>query len=907
MIELLSPVGDFDCLKSAVQNGADAVYFGANSFSARAFASNFDDNTLEQAINYAKIRGVKTNLTLNTLIKNNEMESAINLAKKAYEYGIDAIIVQDLGLAKYLIKNFPGLAVHASTQMSVHNLDGVIALQNMGFSRVVLSRELSLEEIEYICKNSKIEIEVFVHGALCISYSGQCLFSSMVGGRSGNRGKCAQPCRLPYELLENDKTIDKGYLLSPRDLCGLEFLPQLINAGVTSFKIEGRMKTPEYVATVTRIYRKYIDIIEKNTPLETNQNNSTLKEENTTLELDKKNLSLKEQNTPFKIDEKDKQDLLQVFNRGGFSNGHLDSAPNKSLIYTQKSNNMGIFLGTISNFNSNNGHISFTTNSTLHIGDKICIENKKHETNTYTISELMSQNKNIKEAHSGDYIKIGRMKGEIFVGNKIYKISDNLLTSSALDTINHEFRKIDLSCEMNVKLNSPISLKIYKDNICAEVISNIYPEIAQNSPITKERLISQLCKTNNTPYNFKNIKINLEDNLYVPSISGINELRRKCLTKFEKELILSFKRTSKENNFYKNSNECTVNSNKLLNSSDNKFSKSYDDFKNPYHNKKISLLLNILNNNYDYSLLNGVDRIYIPFKYFTKKDLAVTIKKICENFNVYIYLPTIIRNSYNNLIVKNLDKILNTNKISGFVLSNIGNFELLKKYINLGNTKNSNNYDISEKNKNYELIGNYTFNVFNNLTFNELPLNTITISPELNKNDINNFYTCINANRNETSNENKIFYNNKNNINRNQFLDNLDNSWLNKNIKIINKNIEMIVFGNTPLMTTNYCLLGKTNKCYSSCEHKCNSTNKYYLKDRLGFLFRIIPDNIQTISTIYNSKITSIEHSDLPIDSVRIDILDESIDEINSIIKTVSTGKKLEGNIYTNGNFNKEV
>ena len=180
MIELLSPVGDFDCLKSAVQNGADAVYFGANSFSARAFASNFDDNTLEQAINYAKIRGVKTNLTINTLIKNNEMESAINLAKKAYEYGIDAIIVQDLGLAKYLIKNFPDLAVHASTQMSVHNLDGVIALQNMGFSRVVLSRELSLEEIEYICKNSKIEIEVFVHGALCISYSGQCLFSSMV-------------------------------------------------------------------------------------------------------------------------------------------------------------------------------------------------------------------------------------------------------------------------------------------------------------------------------------------------------------------------------------------------------------------------------------------------------------------------------------------------------------------------------------------------------------------------------------------------------------------------------------------------------------------------------------------------------------------------------------------------------
>ena len=430
-MELLSPVGDFDCLKAAVQNGADAVYFGANIFSARAFASNFDDDTLAKAIDYAKIRGVKTNLTLNTLIKNDEMYNAIALAKKAYEYGIDAIIVQDLGLARYMIKNFPGLAVHASTQMSVHNLEGVLTLQNMGFSRVVLSRELSIQEIEHICKNSNVEIEAFVHGALCISYSGQCLFSSMVGGRSGNRGKCAQPCRLPYELLESDITIDKGYLLSPRDLCGLEYLPQLVNAGVTCLKIEGRMKTPEYVATVTRIYRKYLDLaMSKN---------------------------------DFKIDENDKKDLLQVFNRGGFSNGHLSSTENRKLIYPQKSNNMGIYLGTISNFNKNHGHISFTTNEILHVGDKICVENKKHETNLYTISELMKNDKNITEAHICDKIKIGRMKGDIFIGDKLFKISDKELTTSALETIEKESRKRNLSCEMKVILNSPISLKIFDD------------------------------------------------------------------------------------------------------------------------------------------------------------------------------------------------------------------------------------------------------------------------------------------------------------------------------------------------------------------------------------------------------------------------------------------------------------
>jgi putative protease len=237
MIELLSPVGNFECLKAAVQNGANAVYFGASLFNARAFADNFDDNNLENVINYAKIRGVKTHLTLNTLIKENEFESAFNIAKQAYELGIDAIIVQDLGLAKQIINSFPDLEVHASTQMTIHNLEGVKQAEKLGFKRVVLSRELSLNEIVYICKNSNVEIECFTHGALCISYSGLCLLSSMIGGRSGNRGKCAQPCRLPYELIDNyEKTIDKGYLLSTRDLCSLELLPNLIKSGVSSLK-----------------------------------------------------------------------------------------------------------------------------------------------------------------------------------------------------------------------------------------------------------------------------------------------------------------------------------------------------------------------------------------------------------------------------------------------------------------------------------------------------------------------------------------------------------------------------------------------------------------------------------------------------------------------------------------------
>ena len=233
MVELLSPVGDFESLKAAVQNGADSVYFGGDTFSARAFAKNFSSSDLKQVISYAKLRGVKTNLTLNTLIKDNEFKQALNLAKTAYENGIDAIIVQDLGLAMKLIRAFPDLPIHGSTQMTVHNLNGALELQALGFKRVVLSRELSANEIAYICKNSNIEIECFIHGALCISYSGQCLFSSILGGRSGNRGKCAGPCRLPFTLLEDGKCINSGYLLNTRDLCGLDFLPFLIDAGVT--------------------------------------------------------------------------------------------------------------------------------------------------------------------------------------------------------------------------------------------------------------------------------------------------------------------------------------------------------------------------------------------------------------------------------------------------------------------------------------------------------------------------------------------------------------------------------------------------------------------------------------------------------------------------------------------------
>ena len=286
-VELLSPAGDLECLKVAVQTGANAVYFGAKEFNARVHSRNFNKQELVEAIEYAKLRGVKTHLTLNILVKNNEFEDALKLIEFVYNAGIDAVIIQDLGLAKKVIELFPNLEVHSSTQMTIYNFDGAKKVKDLGFFRCVLARELTINEIENICKNTDIDIEVFIHGALCISYSGQCLMSSIIGGRSGNRGKCAGTCRLPYTLLKDGIEQEKGYLLSSKDVCTLDILPELIKAGVKSFKIEGRMKSKEYVGIVTSIYRKYIDLAESG--------------------------------EEYKVDEKDREKLMQIFNRGGFS------------------------------------------------------------------------------------------------------------------------------------------------------------------------------------------------------------------------------------------------------------------------------------------------------------------------------------------------------------------------------------------------------------------------------------------------------------------------------------------------------------------------------------------------------------------------------------------------------------
>ncbi len=258
-IELLAPAGGMGRLKTAVQSGADAVYLGGTKFGARHSADNFSEEELKTAVEYCHLYGVDTHVTVNTLVKQKELKDLEEYIKFLADIGVDAILVQDMGVAEIIKKVCPKMPLHASTQMTVTSIEGVKYLEDMGFSRVVLSRELSFEEIKAICKEAKAEIEVFVHGAICMSYSGQCLMSSILGGRSGNRGRCAQPCRLPYTLCAKNKTQKSAHILSPKDMALIDEIEKLKSIGVKSLKIEGRLKSAEYVSAVVGIYRKYID------------------------------------------------------------------------------------------------------------------------------------------------------------------------------------------------------------------------------------------------------------------------------------------------------------------------------------------------------------------------------------------------------------------------------------------------------------------------------------------------------------------------------------------------------------------------------------------------------------------------------------------------------------------------
>ena len=474
--ELLAPVGSKEALIAAIENGADAVYFGGTLFSARQFAYNFTNEELEWAIDYAHIRGVRAYVTMNTLVKDTELEKAGEYLQFLCNAGADAVIVQDIGILRLLREQLPALPVHASTQMTIHNIEGVKFLQDMGVKRVVLAREMSLDEISRIKSQTSIEIETFIHGALCFSYSGQCLLSSMIGGRSGNRGYCAQPCRKKYRIGEIE-----GYLLSPKDLNMSEHIGALLDAGIDSFKIEGRMKRPEYVAGVVRVYRKLID----------------------------RYLAAP---ADFRVTKDEKHTLLQLFNRE-FTTGYFFGNPGSQLMSRKYPHNRGTMLGKTVDYDSRTKLVSIDLKAQLRIGDGIGIGNRE---TGITVRNIYIGNKIATEAVPGSTVKIP-LDIEVSEDEVVFKTYDSKLMAS-LEIGNA--RKIPIKMSFKARIGEPLGLLI-DDGENKVSMSGDIVNPAKTTPVSKSSIAEQLIKLGGTIFEAKEVDFELDKNIFIP-VSELN-------------------------------------------------------------------------------------------------------------------------------------------------------------------------------------------------------------------------------------------------------------------------------------------------------------------------------------------------------------------------------------------------
>lgn len=495
-VEVLAPAGCMESFCAAVNAGADAVYLGGSLFGARAYAGNLNEEQLREALDTAHIHGRKVYLTVNTLLKNNELYGQLyEFLAPAYENGLDAVIVQDFGVFRFIKEQFPKLDIHASTQMTVNGALGAQLLKEMGASRIVTSRELSLDEIRDIYERTGMEIESFVHGALCYSYSGQCLLSSVIGGRSGNRGRCAQPCRLAYTVFDENKKMSgkkEQRVLSPKDICTLELLPDIIEAGVYSLKIEGRMKSPHYTAGVVSIYRKYVDLY-----------NQAGRE-------------------GCHVDECDIRDLMDLYNRGGFSKGYYVMRNGPEMMCMDRANHRGVeALRAVS---CRPGELTVCAVNDLFPQDVVEI------TADFTWTSKTAHKKNeqftIRTPRS-----LTVKRNELF-----YRVKNHALLDKIEENYIKKNRKETVEIEVKLLQGQPVWAAIRCRGAVYEVTGTVV-ETAKNSPITEEQIRKQLSKFGNTEFSVSRIQVALDNNVFI-SVQELNELRRNLAGGLKEQLTV---------------------------------------------------------------------------------------------------------------------------------------------------------------------------------------------------------------------------------------------------------------------------------------------------------------------------------------------------------------------------------
>ncbi|MDD3187585.1 MAG: DUF3656 domain-containing protein [Bacilli bacterium] len=499
--ELLAPAGSLEILKAVINAGCDAAYLSGYRFGARGFAPNFSDEELVEAINYAHIRGVKIYVTVNTLIYEDEIDSCMNYIEFLYKNDVDAVILQDLGLLDLVRKTYPNLEIHASTQMHIHNIEGVKFLEKLGVKRVVLARETSIDLIKEIKKQTQTSLEVFVHGALCFSYSGQCLMSSLIGNRSGNRGTCAGCCRMPYKLESNNKILNKNeYLISMKDLCTISDMGNLIESNVDSFKIEGRTKRIEYAYLVTKLYRKAID--------------NYLKYKET------------------RITKEDMENLYEIFNRD-FTKGYLFNE--NDVVNDFRPNHMGIEIGKVVDYKNNIAKVLLSKEVNRLDGIRFVSNDIG-----LTLDNIFVNNKKVPKGNINDIIEV-KVKDKVDIGSLVVRTTNY----EQLENIKKELlieKKIKVICTGMLKENKKVVLNFNDgiNNVTSE--NDFILEKALTNNTSLERVKEQINKIGFSAYEISSFDIEIDSNIFIP-IKVLNDIKRELVDKlnsircYKKEFI----------------------------------------------------------------------------------------------------------------------------------------------------------------------------------------------------------------------------------------------------------------------------------------------------------------------------------------------------------------------------------
>lgn len=611
--EILAPAGSMDALKAAVNAGADACYAGGDMFSARAFAGNFDTTELLEAIDYCHTHNVKLYMAVNTLLKNNEMKELVSYIEPFYKEGVDGIIVQDVGVIRSLSYAYPDLPLHGSTQMSVCSTYGAEFLKNLGLTRFVPARELSLKEIRSIKEAVDIEIETFVHGAMCFCYSGKCLMSSFAGGRSGNRGRCAQPCRKAY----NSKQFNHEYALSMKDMCTLANLPQLIEAGIDSFKIEGRMKKPEYVAAAVHAYSEITD--------------------------DYINGHVNEKRIAYHTDR-----LMDIYNRGGFSSGYYYMKNGKEMLANKRPNHTGTLIGKVEAVEAPFVYIRLERG----IQAKDVLEIR---TGTEQNIELTS---NV-TSHAGQKIRLNANNlRQIRKDMQVYRTRNNALIEDIDARFIQKEKQTDIYGKVTAKIGEPITLELFSgvDNISVKVNGECVSQAAKR-PVETAQIIDKLSKTGGTGFRFY-LEAECDENIFI-SLGSLNVLRREAVHRLEQALIERYRRTMSDDKKLLTEKKKTV--------CDQKQDTGDDIKKGCYVSVKTMEQFRIVNN-YEF-----VRHIIIDYNIIREAEVG----KMNTEKKIYVAFPDILRENRKHDMK---DLYFLSGMSDGIYVKNIDELGLLKEY-----------------------------------------------------------------------------------------------------------------------------------------------------------------------------------------------------------------------------------